>query len=590
MTSVSRLALSLFTTLLPAQQLPTDAECRAALARYRELALPEPPATAAFVLLHDPGLARANDPARPAFRLAARDDATPRYLCGTRIDTDRCVAVEADPSALPQDATTLASQTTLLDPFARDQDVAVGMQLWGRGAHDLARRLLRRGANGQSPADRVALLAADHWYSCIVESDEALPEIQRRLQAAVALLPPAMPAGDSHPLGRRPSWTRVLEQLERTNRAPTKTPDPMTALVLDLVHSRLPGGACRGDERDAHFDAVVAQGFAVVPALLAHLDDDRLTRSLTQGFNNFPSYVRPLGEVAGDALRQIAGGAIPTHGIVTPRVSRDAAEAWWQEARERKEDEFMVERFLATPVGPLRILAAKFPERLELAVLDLVARHPERVSPVVVDAIADGSMRKIKKIELLERVATQPSQRLHALRRLAAIDEPRFCERLLEVLRNAPTRTPPSVWQSPDADLGHLVVLTPRLEVWREFLRAARRAEIGLRMEYTNPFDYSYLVDRQRTLRIACLAAFLDDEELYDVAASGQDGPHAAFTYAQISMRDHAARKLATLLGLERRGSPEWNDDQWASLRTEVRQSLQRAGIAPLQLPTADGR
>jgi hypothetical protein len=30
-------------------------------------------------------------------------------------------------------------------------------------------------------------------------------------------------------------------------------------------------------------------GFAAVPALIEHLDDDRLTRSVKQGFNNFPT-------------------------------------------------------------------------------------------------------------------------------------------------------------------------------------------------------------------------------------------------------------------------------------------------------------
>ncbi|MCU0865324.1 MAG: hypothetical protein MUC36_16195 [Planctomycetes bacterium] len=586
-------------TCLPAQAAPNDAELDAALARYRELGLPEPPAAAPFVILQGTGVSylngvRQENPLHPAFRLEATADGAQPYLRGTLIDTDNYVQIDVEPLSKPPEVDKLATNSWF-DDFERDQGLAIGLQLWARGAKNLARQLILRGANGKLLADRVALLAADHWYAQVIESEVPLPEIQRRLQAAVALLPDSMPAGNNHPFRQMPPWTTVLEQLERTNRPPTTPPDPMTKLVLDLVHSRHHAGMGHSDAPDAPFEAVVRQGFAIVPALLAHLDDARMTRAQMGGMHKFRSYIRPLGEIADDALQQIAGGAIQLRGLNPPRVDRDAAAAWWKEARTRQEDEYLVERFLCAPSdfdrqGPLRILAAKFPERLELAVIELVEQHPDRVAHLVVDTIADGSMRKQKKSELLQRIAAVKEQRLHALRRLADVDEPRFCVLLLEVLQNAPSKTPSSVWTSPDADFGHLVILTPQPEVWQEFLRAARRAEVGLRMEYMGMFTYRYVGDRQRRQRIACLAAFLDDEESYDVAASGQTGPHAAFTFRQLTMRDFAASKLAALLGLDRHGAPEWNSEQWAALRAEVRLALAKSGIEPMQLPATDGK
>jgi hypothetical protein len=575
-------------TCLPAQTAPGDAEFDAALARYRELGLPEPPAEAPFVLLQGTGISllngvRQENPLHPAFRLDARADGTQQYLRGTMIDTGHYRLQATDPLRNPLDVDNLATNI-LLDDFERDQDLAIGLQLWARGAQDLARQLSLRGANGKLLADRVALLAAEHWYAQVLESEVPLPEIQRRLQAAVALLPDSMPAGNDHPFRQMPPWTTVLDQLERANHRPSPAADPMTRLVLDLVHSRHHGGMGYSDAPDAPFEAVVRQGFAIVPALLAHLDDDRMTRAQMSGMHKFRGYIRPLREIAGDALQQIAGGAI-----------RATAAEWWEQARTLAEDEYLVERFLDAPSaferqGPLRILAAKFPERLELAVIELVELHPERVAHPVVDTIADGSMRKQKKIELLERIAAVKEQRLHALRRLAEVDEPRFCELFLEVLQNAPSKTPSSVWTSPDADFGHLVILTPQPAVWQEFLRAARRAEVGLRMEYMGMFTYRYVGDRQRRQRIACLAAFLDDAEHYDVAASGQTGPHAAFTFRQLTMRDFAASKLAELLGLDRHGAPDWNSEQWAALRAEVRLALAKSDIEPMQLPATDGK
>jgi hypothetical protein len=597
-----RLAASLLATALSAQTpVPTEsaAEIDAALARYRELALPEPPANAPFVLLQSAGMGfvngvRQESPLHPAFRLAPGADGEQRHLRGTVIDDWRYRLHDAEPLTRPLDLGKLEPSRPF-DDFARDQGLAIGLQLWARGARDHACQLLELGAGDQRLADRVALLAANHWHAQILESEVPLAELQRRLQAAVALLPASLPAGSGHPIDAKPVWAQLLDRLERTTRAPQAPVDPMTALVLDLVHSRRPGGIGGSNEPDAPFEAVVRRGFAIVPALIAHLDDDRITRAKTQGFNNFRSYIRPLGELAGDALQQIAGGKLPTRGIVTQIATRAAAEAWWEETRHRKEDEYALECFLAAPTtfmnqGPLLILAAKFPERLELAVIELVAQHPERVTTLVIDRIADGSMHRARKIALLERLAATRNLRLHALRRLADLDEPRFCELFLAVLQHAPPTTPPSVWQSPDATFGHLVVLTERPEVWHEFLRAARRAEVGLRMEYLSPFTYTYLGNRQRHQRIACLAAFLDDEERYDVAASGQDGPHAAFVHRQLTMRDYAASKLAALLGLARHGGPDWNSEQWTALRDDVRQALAKEGIAPLQLPAAGGK
>jgi len=355
--------------------------------------------------------------------------------------------------------------------------------------------------------------------------------------------------------------------------------------VLAMVHSRRAGGLSRDRDGDAPFDAVVRRGFAIVPALLRHLDDDRLTRARTVGINNMRSYTRPLGELASDALQEIAGDAVPCSGGIAPRIAVADAEAWWATANQQAEDEYMVASFLRGHTGSMRILAAKWPERLYLATVEMVERTPERAGYDVVDAIASGSMRKSQKVELLERIAAATLDgRLQALRRLAGVDEARFCARFLEVLATAPKQMPKDVWTSPHGSLGHLVVLTSSREVWQAFVRTARTLPIGLRMQYMAPFAYLYLADRQRAERLACLAAFLDDDEVYDVAASGQTGPHAAFTFSKLAMRDFAAHQLAMMFRYEAIGGPKSTASEWAELRQRVRRSLQEAGVAPMSV------
>lgn len=587
----SALGALLLTSLLLAQEDPTAAAMDAAAARYRELGLPEPAASDPLVLLAGfgggPG-PRGGDVLTPAFRRVPGAEG-PRYLIGTGISTRPVRVVAEEPFRQPLDAETLVA-SDWNDDAQRDQELAVGLQLWGRGQAEVARRLVQRRGPAETMLDRIAVLAAAHWRAQVHESTLPLGEVERRLRAAAALLPGARPAADGEPAGLPAPWDQILDQLARAAAAPVPPPDPLTALVLGLVHSRRAGGLMAvPDDTDAAFHAVVVQGFAIVPVLLAHLDDDRLTRARTTGFNNFRSYGRPLSELVGEALQAIAGNVIPSAGLPAPRVRRADAEAWWADVRGRSEDEYLLERFAGDPDGAanassMRILAAKYPERLELALLELVQRHPERVGHAIVDTIADGSMRTAKKIELLERIAaTNRVQRLAALRRLAGVDEERFCARFLEVLAGVSRTTPPEVWTSPDGSLGHLVVLTRRPEVWLAFLRTAREAQIGLRMEWLGMFSYDYLGDRQRRERLACLAAFLDDEEVYDVKASGQDGPHAAFTFERLAMRDFAALRLASLLGFAQGGAPQWTAEQWAALRAKVRKALQDSGIQPMR-------
>lgn len=574
---------ALLATLLAGQQVPlTDAELDAAVTLYRESGLPEPPAEASFVLLVGHGvLPRPGEPAPrfAAFRLQPMPGTNRiRHWIGTSIDDqDHPVAV-ADPIQKGFDEKGIEPKP-FASCFERNDVLATGLQLWARGDKVPGRRIVQHALpHGQTLEQATALLVFEHWRNHIVESEVDLATIHARMQAAMV----------RHGALNTPQNEQLLADLQLAA-TPAKQPtDALTALVLGLVHSRQTGGIGWYDAGDPHLDAVVRKGFAIVPALLAHLEDRRLTRSITRGFHNAPTYIRPLGELVGDALQQISGNALPAQGFPAATATPEAAAAWWEQAQQQPEDEYLLACFLggegrAASAGAQKILAAKFPERLELALIELVEQHPQRVTPTVLDAIAGGSMRKQKKVALLQRVAAGPiDQRNYALRCLAGVDEAAFVVILRQLLEDAPTQAPVSVWTSPAGGLGHLVLLTADEAVWQAFRRAAVRADVVLRMEYMNPFDYTYVGSRLRTQRLAMLASFLDDAEVNDVSASKQEGPHAAFTYQRLAMRDFAADKVASLLQLGVHGSPHWNETQWADLRAKVRAALAAEGIQPM--------
>ena len=90
--------------------------------------------------------------------------------------------------------------------------------------------------------------------------------------------------------------------------------------------------------------------------------------------------------------------------------------------------------------------------------------------------------------------------------------------------------------------------------------KVAKRSDVGLRMEFMNPMNYSYVGDRQRKQRLKFLAAFLDDAEAPDCEANPKmfSGPHAGFTFTRLAVRDLAAMKIASILEM-----PDQPDRNW---------------------------
>jgi hypothetical protein len=113
------------------------------------------------------------------------------------------------------------------------------------------------------------------------------------------------------------------------------------------------------------------------------------------------------------------------------------------------------------------------------------------------------------------------------------------------------------------------------MAIWRTYLRAAKRSAIGLRMEMMNPMDYYYIGTKNRNLRLAFLAAFLNDEAVRRTDTSEKfRGPCAGFTFHKMAVRDFAAMKIASILGLEDSPDEFWTPAQWNELRKKVKEKL----------------
>jgi Trp operon repressor len=165
-----------------------------------------------------------------------------------------------------------------------------------------------------------------------------------------------------------------------------------------------------------------------------------------------------------------------------------------------------------------------------------------------------------------------------ALWELRKLDEERFVGILVDNL-NAISPTPKEpYWKSREAALANLVMETDDARVWKVLLAAARRADVGLRMELMNPMCYTYIGQRQRKQRLEFVAAFLDDATVRDDKSNPAlfDGPYAAFTFPKIEVRNFAAMQIACILHLPEEPKPEWTSKQWTALREKVRANMRR--------------
>src|SRR5262249_3001997 len=144
---------------------------------------------------------------------------------------------------------------------------------------------------------------------------------------------------------------------------------------------------------------LVESGFDAVPALLAHVEDERLTRYEHTIFN---VKFGPVGtervrvrHVVGQILNDLSGRElVPKAG---PRwVEAAAARAWWEKARKEGEEKWLVAHAVPEFESDdrsanrviFRLLGTKYPARLGAFYQTVLRKHPQRGSRALADEIA----------------------------------------------------------------------------------------------------------------------------------------------------------------------------------------------------------
>jgi hypothetical protein len=348
---------------------------------------------------------------------------------------------------------------------------------------------------------------------------------------------------------------------------------------------------------DAPARQILLRGFEAAPQLIALCQDQRLTVHSERDEDDGTPQFRRLGELAGDLLQEISGFEHGGDALSVPFSDEerepDAAawQKWYELAQAQGEQQYYLAN-LRQDDGQLResmlyILAYRYPESLFGLISDhFHSQQPQGNVFEFVGAIRDANMPQQQRIELLVALFHRAPKAEHQsiLCALAKLDQQRAAHFVLQLLDESPVDIEDEYKSSPEAELAVVVTMLGDERVWRELLKAARRAKAGLRFEMLANIAYRNPNQRLRAYRLALLAEFLDDETVVrnPYVDFGRFDPyrHEGF---HGSIRDFVTEALAWSLGMEQHPELQRTADQWSALREQVRERLQQEKLPALE-------
>jgi hypothetical protein len=318
----------------------------------------------------------------------------------------------------------------------------------------------------------------------------------------------------------------------------------MTDRILNL--SAIFGDTCPPDPRLLKLEQ---RGFEAVPALIEHWDHSRLTRRAT---NRVGSSNEHLVFVCGPIRTLVFALAGEGLKFAEGRIEKKDVLAWWANARQIGEEDYVVAHLL--PASPeegshnptmLRFITAKYSRHLPEIYRTILEARPRVDSSDVLEAIAASSLPRATQLELALLGANDPDpeHRRAGLRALKDIAPQKFVQILIATLESLPNTPAEPCSDCPEATFAKLSMETDEQSAWSPLERVARQSDVGLRVEFMNPMDYTYIADRQRSQRLEFPSHFLDDDEVRDEKSnpSVYQGPFSTFTFSSIEVRNFAA-------------------------------------------------
>ncbi len=510
------------------------------LTTYREYGLPSPPPDAQLVWL--------NVPRGKYLELAQR----------TKEDEERdkfhgftVKVVKPEPASL--------ADTGLVD-------LDFVIHCHARGWKSLSCAAFRKWlAKADRRAEReLACQAWSYWLNQISEPETPLPVVAKHLKR---VLPRSGLADD-----RNAALLRSLELAAVPSKAAPGSDDALIDQLIDC-------GPVGLFERCEAYTLLLRRGFDAIPALIAHLGDDRLTRygdgNQLVGRWDFlrvkDVVYRMLCDFAG---KQLTESKEP--GERTLAVGR-----WFADAQKLGEEDYVVANVGQRDVPPdddvlFPLLVEKYPRRLPDAYRNFIARQTkwDHLGAAFAKAIVESAIPQQDKLKVLEFAAAHanPYHREVGLRHLLLLDPDRGRGVLLAALEKLASSSEADVW------LGTLVGIGTDPKSWEALIRTAKRVDPGVRVGllYAVFVHWDDPTPAHRRLQRGFVTSHLTDTQVWD-EANDRRRLRGLFAepLSQGEVRNYAAVSLLATLGLRVEHKPDWTADRWAGVRECARLELE---------------
>jgi len=441
-----------------------------------------------------------------------------------------------------------------------DDALVLATQCHARGWNDLADDLLKSALKNdpKSPLRDWRKMLCEtswsHWLAQTLHPTADRAPVAKRLRELIK----------SDPDLDKEENRAFLKSLELALVPSKAKPGSTEALIDGLVDYAIDPSSVPDLEKGEPYWSITERGFDAIPALIAHLEDERLTRSM-DGFR--PRRVRHL---VADIIEGLGGNT----------YSKESATEWWNEVRKGKEEAYLLEHVLPPkPKGDeevwisghmIRVLSAKYPKQIPVLYRKVLEKRPELGGYHLSAALLRIPGPAKEKLDLLLEAANHKDrdnfQREPALRAIAQLDKKLFEKLLLARIENIPKEE--NNWY--DVYISELIVEADDPKLWIALEKAAKSASVAVRVELIIVFGSNH-DPKQRTERLRLLAGFLDDTDVLSekdpTGLTGGTGPG--------EVRNIAAGRLAYLVGVEveKQNTPA---EYQAILRKAVKEELKR--------------
>lgn len=434
------------------------------------------------------------------------------------------------------------------------------------------------------PKTALAMAAWAYWCNQLIEPDSDRKLIAERMKSLI---------NEESKLDTEYNRT-IIESVKAAIVPSEAKPGTIEAMIDELVEMCTSSGVLATQkDYDAKYLKLAELGFKAVTDLIEHLDDKRLTRSVTIGFNNFSSYPRTVGDVVSDLLQDLSGKELGQNWLNRQRgwkIEKKDALSWWSKARKASEEKYFLDNVLPPDTKNklpnrimLHIIAKRYYAHLPDIYKTVLDKRSYMQSWPVAEAITKSAIPQEQKIELFTYACRNKNleHRRAAFWELKEIDSDSFIELLMQTLNELPASPKEPYWVCREASFANLVMETNNDEVWETFKRIAKKSDVGLRMEFLNVMNYSYIGDKNLKQRLDFLKSFLNDVEVRDINSNPEmyDGPCAESDFSILEVRNLAAKEIGRLLKVSEIPAPDWTPEQWASFRLKVEKELGNRGI-----------